>query len=100
MIPARRLQEPVKTETIVYHNRHLRNNNSAQKSSLNRKEQIENTKDGNSYSSEQNVERPSGGTLSLKQARFDVFKFGIQGFDKEKQQNAKIDLAVKLGADV
>jgi hypothetical protein len=38
--------------------------------------------------------------MSLKQAKFDVFKFGIKGFGKEDQENAKIQMAVKLGADV
>jgi hypothetical protein len=38
--------------------------------------------------------------LSLKQAKFDVFKFGIKGFDKKKQEDAKVQLAIKLGARV
>ena len=38
--------------------------------------------------------------VSLKQAKFDVFKFGIKGFSKEEQESAKIQLAVKLGAKV
>jgi hypothetical protein len=38
--------------------------------------------------------------MTLKQAKFDVFKFGIKGFDKEEQENAKMQLAVKLGAEV
>ena len=38
--------------------------------------------------------------MSLKQAKFDVFKFGIKGFDKEAQKNAKMQLAMKLGAAV
>lgn len=38
--------------------------------------------------------------LSLKQAKFDVFKFGIKGFSKEEQESAKIKLAMKLGAAV
>lgn len=39
-------------------------------------------------------------TMSLKQAKFDVYKFGIKGFDKEEQENARIKLAMKLGAAV
>jgi hypothetical protein len=39
-------------------------------------------------------------TISFKQAKFEVFKFGIKGFDKEQQENAKIQLAMKLGAKV
>lgn len=38
--------------------------------------------------------------LSLKQAKFDVFKYGIKGFSKEQQENANIQLAIKLGAAV
>jgi hypothetical protein len=36
----------------------------------------------------------------LKEARFDVFKFGIKGLNKDEQENAKVQLAVKLGAKV
>jgi hypothetical protein len=36
----------------------------------------------------------------MKKARFDVYKFGIKGLDKEEQENAKIQLAIKLGAKV
>ncbi len=38
--------------------------------------------------------------LSLKQAKHDVFKYGIKGFSKEQQENANIQLAIKLGAAV
>ena len=34
----------------------------------------------------------------MKQARFDVFKFGIGGLDKDVQHEAKVALALKLGA--
>ena len=46
-----------------------------------------------SSSSDENV-------LSLKQAKFDVFKFGIKGFGKKEQEDAKAQLAIKLGAKV
>lgn len=36
--------------------------------------------------------------ISMKQARFDVFKFGIKGLDKEGQHEARVALALKLGA--
>merc|ERR1712029_403992 len=36
--------------------------------------------------------------VTMKQARFDVFKFGIKGFDKEGQHEARVALALKLGA--
>jgi len=43
----------------------------------------------------------AGGSLdqvSMKEARFDVFKFGVKGFDKEGQMSAREALAVRLGA--
>ena len=36
--------------------------------------------------------------VTMKQARFDVFKFGVKGFDKEGQHEARVALALKLGA--
>ncbi|KAL3193479.1 hypothetical protein MRX96_016833 [Rhipicephalus microplus] len=36
--------------------------------------------------------------ISFKKARHDVLKFGIKGLDKPKQEEAKISLAVQLGA--
>lgn len=39
-------------------------------------------------------------TYTLKQAKFDVFKYGIKGFSKEEQENANMQLAIKLGAAV
>ena len=36
--------------------------------------------------------------ISMKQARFDVFKFGIKGLDKQEQHEARVALALKLGA--
>ena len=40
----------------------------------------------------------SAENMSLKQAKFDVFKFGIKGFAKADQESAKIQMAIKLGA--
>ena len=34
----------------------------------------------------------------MKQARFDVFKFGVKGLDKEGQHEARVAQALKLGA--
>lgn len=34
----------------------------------------------------------------LKQVRYDVFKLGMTGFHKEKREDARIALAIKLGA--
>jgi hypothetical protein len=59
-----------------------------------RNEKDAENKDGD----DKNVKREEH--LSLKQAKFDVFKYGIKGFDKKKQEDAKIELAVKLGARV
>lgn len=53
----------------------------------------ENVKNNESSNDEENL-------VSLKQAKFDVFKFGIKGFDKAEQENAKMQLAIKLGAKV
>jgi len=36
--------------------------------------------------------------VSMKQARFDVFKFGVAGMKKNEQQDANVSLAIKLGA--
>lgn len=36
--------------------------------------------------------------IDLEKARHDVYRFGITGFDKEKAESAKEDLAIKLGA--
>jgi hypothetical protein len=36
--------------------------------------------------------------LTMKQARFDVFKFGLRGLDKEGQHDARVALALRLGA--
>ncbi len=38
--------------------------------------------------------------FDLEKARFDVHKFGIKGFEKSKYQDARIALAVSLGAKV
>lgn len=36
--------------------------------------------------------------ITMKQARFDVFKFGARGLDKEGQNDARVALAIQLGA--
>lgn len=40
----------------------------------------------------------SGGAISLKEARFEVFKFGLQALSKKDRMEAKAALAIKLGA--
>ncbi|XP_040574614.1 uncharacterized protein [Lepeophtheirus salmonis] len=37
-------------------------------------------------------------TTTMKEARFDVFKFGLSGFDKVKKDDAEEALAIRLGA--
>ena len=44
---------------------------------------------------DESIEDPE---LSMKQARFEVFKFGLRGLDKEGQNDARVALALKLGA--
>jgi len=41
---------------------------------------------------------PDKQEVSMREARFDVFKFGVKGFDKEGQMSAREALAVRLGA--
>lgn len=53
-----------------------------------------------------NAKRNANGTkdddddaaFDMKKARYEVFNFGISGYDFKDQQKAKISLAVKLGA--
>lgn len=46
---------------------------------------------------ESNVQQ-NGSEISFKKARYDILKFGIKGLDKPEQEEAKIALAVQLGA--
>ncbi|XP_054715689.1 uncharacterized protein C1orf131 homolog [Uloborus diversus] len=36
--------------------------------------------------------------FNIKRARYEVIRFGMSGFDKEKHLNAKIAMAIRLGA--
>lgn len=36
--------------------------------------------------------------FDMQKARYEVLKFGMKGFDKEKQKKDKISMAIKLGA--
>ncbi|XP_022905809.1 uncharacterized protein C1orf131 homolog [Onthophagus taurus] len=36
--------------------------------------------------------------LNIKRAKFEIMKFGMSGFDQQKKEEAKIQLAIKLGA--
>merc|ERR1712088_725729 len=44
------------------------------------------------------TENSDDSEITMKQARFDVFKFGIRGLDKDGQQEARVALALRLGA--
>ena len=44
-----------------------------------------------------NTENSNDSEITMKQARFDVFKFGIRGLDKDGQQEARVALALRLG---
>eukprot|EP00096_Caligus_rogercresseyi_P001485 TRINITY_DN12405_c0_g1_i1.p1 TRINITY_DN12405_c0_g1~~TRINITY_DN12405_c0_g1_i1.p1 ORF type:complete len:248 (-),score=99.36 TRINITY_DN12405_c0_g1_i1:61-804(-) len=43
-------------------------------------------------------ESTSPAVTSMKEARFDVFKFGLSGFDKARKEDAEEALAIRLGA--
>ncbi|KAG8181369.1 hypothetical protein JTE90_008840 [Oedothorax gibbosus] len=36
--------------------------------------------------------------FNIKHARYEVMRFAVNGFDKEKQKNSKIAMAIRLGA--
>ncbi len=40
------------------------------------------------------------GFMTLKEAKHDVFRYGIKGFSKQEQETANMQLAIKLGAKV
>lgn len=35
--------------------------------------------------------------INMKRARFEIIKFGMSGFNKQKKEEAKVQLAIKLG---
>uniref|UniRef100_A0A6M2DD17 Uncharacterized protein n=1 Tax=Xenopsylla cheopis TaxID=163159 RepID=A0A6M2DD17_XENCH len=41
---------------------------------------------------------PERKEIDMKRARFEIMKFGISGFDSKKKEEAKVQLAIKLGA--
>uniref|UniRef100_A0A0K8RKX1 Uncharacterized protein n=1 Tax=Ixodes ricinus TaxID=34613 RepID=A0A0K8RKX1_IXORI len=49
-------------------------------------------------SQDEDSESPQPVELNFRKAKFDVIKFGIKGLEKPKQVEAKIALAVQLGA--
>ena len=59
-----------------------------------RKEKIEK----NSINKNERDNEGGDDEVTMKQARFDVFKFGIRGLDKEGQNEARVALALRLGA--
>ncbi|XP_015181345.1 PREDICTED: uncharacterized protein C1orf131 homolog [Polistes dominula] len=44
------------------------------------------------------LDRKKQQELEMKRARYDVIKFGISGFKSAKAKEAKVELAIKLGA--
>lgn len=48
---------------------------------------------------DERIEAP-GSSFDWHKARQDVFRFGITGFEHKEQTDAKVSLAVKLGARV
>ena len=46
------------------------------------------------------AEKSSISEFDLEKARFDVHKFGMKGFEKSKYEDARVALAVSLGAKV
>lgn len=48
-----------------------------------------------SFISEQKED--SGSVFNIKQAKHEIIRFGMSGFDPQKKQEARIQLAVKLG---
>ncbi|XP_077526886.1 uncharacterized protein LOC144138469 isoform X2 [Haemaphysalis longicornis] len=50
------------------------------------------------HEDESGVQQHNGNEISFKKARYDILKFGIKGLDKPEKEEAKIALAVQLGA--
>lgn len=46
---------------------------------------------------EEETETINSNDLDMKKTRYEVIKFGMSGFDPEKKEEAKIQLAIKLG---
>lgn len=46
------------------------------------------------------IPEKSSEEFDLEKARFDVHKFGIKGFEKSQYEDARVALAVSLGAKV
>lgn len=44
------------------------------------------------------LDRKKQQELEMKRARYDVIKFGISGFESSKAKEAKVELAIRLGA--
>lgn len=53
---------------------------------------------GRNKSSAENEETPN--EFNMRKARHEVLKFGISGFDRTEKQEAKVALAISLGAKV
>lgn len=44
--------------------------------------------------------KPEFQELNMKQAKYEIIKFGMSGFDPRKKEEAKVQLAIKLGNNV
>ncbi|KAJ8875086.1 hypothetical protein PR048_022977 [Dryococelus australis] len=57
------------------------------------------TKKGNMEGTESSTLAPGAGDLvDMKKVRHEVFKFAMSGYDPSQKEEAKINLAIKLGA--
>ncbi|XP_063242906.1 uncharacterized protein C1orf131 homolog [Bacillus rossius redtenbacheri] len=41
---------------------------------------------------------PAGSIMDMKKVRYEVFKFAMSGYDPDRKEEAKVNLAIKLGA--
>ncbi|CAF0766758.1 unnamed protein product [Didymodactylos carnosus] len=85
-------QQPI--ETIVFNDpKKRRKNKKISSTSI----QSTNRLDEQEDETQQDLDNKTG-ELDLEKARYDVYKFGITGLEKTKYKNARIALAVSLGA--
>ena len=61
----------------------------------NKSKQADNTSTSNT---DERVSVSNGKEITMKEARFQVFKFGVSGMDKKSKEEANTALAVRLGA--
>lgn len=54
-------------------------------------------KDNEDVQENKTKDKTEGSTLNIKRTKFEVVKFGMSGFDAKKKQDAKVQLAIRLG---